>query len=78
MYSWYITQPLLVATANLSQNLTQTITVDGDTINTTGSDQTYTLIRLGANIGFPLAIIFLWIWAFVSSQAEDWRGEQYG
>ncbi len=68
---WYISQPLIVSAANLSEDITET-----GSWNTSGSTQTFTLIRLGANVGYALAILFVWVWVFISAQAEDWRGEQ--
>lgn len=67
--TWYITQPIIVATSNLAEDITEDLAV-----NRTGTAQTYTLLRLGANVGIPLLIIFIWIWAVISSQHESWAG----
>lgn len=69
--TWYITQPLLVHTSNLAEGITES----GDW-NTTGSGQMYDMLRLGANIGIPVVILFVWVWAIASSQASDWRSDE--
>ena len=70
-FTWYVTQPLLIFAANQSENITES-----GSWNTTGSAQGYSIIRLAANIGFPISIVFVWLWVFVSAQSSDWRGEE--
>lgn len=68
---WYITQPLTHVTINYSQDITEDLGV-----NTTGSANMYSVLGFTADIGFPALIVAVWVWAYVSSQAEDWRSEE--
>ncbi len=72
---WYLSQPLIVYTISVVQPISET-SIAGYDWNTVGSGQMYTFLTLAANIGIPLIVVFIWVWAIVSSQAQQWRGEE--
>lgn len=73
MIGWYILQPISATILTQSENISQNMNV-----NTTGSGQTFTIMHFAVNVGAAFSIIFVWIWAFISSQSSDWRSEVEG
>lgn len=70
MFIWYICQPIVFKVLSWSQSLTQTLGV-----NTTGSDQTYTVLRLLTTLFVGVFVVIIFIaYGLTSAQERDWRG----
>ena len=72
MGMWYVFQPFLINIANVIDTATQS-----QGLNSTSSDQIFTLGRVSVNVTFPIFIIGLWIWGWMESQRKDYRGYPY-
>ena len=69
MMGWYITQPMLMQTLGLTQNMTEDMNV-----NTTQSGQTYSLLKRIVVWWGPVFVLILLIFAVVASQRRELRG----
>lgn len=73
MFSWYVTQPLLVQSIQVSDTV-----MDDTGWNSTQSEQTFTILQYFANLWPIPVVLIIGLWMFISAQREDPESRIYG
>lgn len=71
--TWYVTQPLIVKTTNVSDEI-----IDSMGANTSGWESTKTINLYVANLWPVPFILIILLWCIISSQRDDPESVIYG
>lgn len=72
MMIWYVGQPIVVTIIDEGKSITVLNNWD-----TTGSNNTYDMLKFFVNISGAVAVIILLVFAVALAQRRDWRGYDY-
>ncbi len=74
--SWYFWQPIIYMISDVSNSTFAGI--ESDTALQTRMSQTTIILQLANNVGHPILAILVLVWAWISSQKQDWESSVYG